>query len=142
VLTAFDESMAPPRCDTFWFWTGLTPSDPHEPRPEAKKKITETVIRDAAHYYEGIESLEVARRDLALPDIEERFWGHRRQRVPRRSGDHEIWPRQTGRQVRRLPHTGARAGMPGQNAAKTMLKHFSTEVRQCVVERIRDPSRR
>src|SRR5262249_51147052 len=74
VLTAFDESMAPPGCDTFWFWTGLTPSDPHEPWPEAKKKITETVIRDAAHYYEGIESLEVARRDLALPDIEERFW--------------------------------------------------------------------
>ena len=74
ITTAFDPSMAPKGHDTFWFWTGLTPADPRDGWDKARDQITETVIKDVAKYYDGIEDLEIARRALAKPDIEERFW--------------------------------------------------------------------
>lgn len=151
VLTSFDPSMAPAGCDTFWFWTGLTPSDPREPWPEVKKKITESVIRDAAHYYEGVESLEVARRDLALPDIEERFWAidgsvYHVDPVITRFGPGKPAGKFAGYRtpVPGLFLTGAGthpvagiSGMPGQNAAKAMLKTFGAEDRHGLGERLR-----
>jgi len=151
VLTSFDPSMAPSGCDTFWFWTGLTPSDPREPWPEVKKKITESVIRDAAHYYEGVESLEVARRDLALPDIEERFWAidgsvYHVDPVITRFGPGKPAGKFSGYRtpVPGLFLTGAGthpvagiSGMPGQNAARAMLKTFHAEDGQGLGERLR-----
>jgi phytoene dehydrogenase-like protein len=74
ITTAFDPAMAPPGHDTFWFWSGLTPAEPKDGWDVARKQITDRVVADAAHYFDGLEDLEIARRPLALPDIEERFW--------------------------------------------------------------------
>lgn len=150
VTTAFDPSMAPPGCDTFWFWSGLTPGEPRLPWPEAKKKITERVIRDAEQYYEGVESLEVARRDLAQPDIEERFWAidgsvYHVDPVITRFGPRKPAPGFAGYRtpVPGLFLTGSGthpvagiSGMPGRNAARTMLKLFRAEDRGGVRHRL------
>lgn len=141
VTTAFDPSMAPPGCDTFWYWSGLTPGESRMPWPEAKKQITERVIRDAEQYYEGVESLEVARRDLAQPDIEDRFWAidgsvYHVDPTITRFGPQKPAPGFAGYRtpVPGLFLTGSGthpvagiSGMPGQNAAKTMLKLFRAE---------------
>jgi phytoene dehydrogenase-like protein len=74
LTTAFDESMAPAGHDTFWFWTGLIPAKPAEGWDVARQQITERVIKDSSQYFEGLEELEIARRPLAPPDLEERFW--------------------------------------------------------------------
>lgn len=73
ITTGFDESMAPPGHDTFWFWSGLIPVDPKVGWEKARDDITEKTIKRSAEIYEGIESLEIARRPLAPPDIEKRF---------------------------------------------------------------------
>ncbi|WP_312871598.1 phytoene desaturase family protein [Amycolatopsis acididurans] len=141
VTTAFDPSMAPPGCDTFWYWSGLTPGVPRLEWPEAKKLITERVIRDAEQYYEGVESLEVARRDLAQPDLEERFWAidgsvYHVDPTITRFGPRKPAPGFAGYRtpVPGLFLTGSGthpvagiSGMPGQNAAKTMIKLFKAE---------------
>jgi len=74
ITTAFDPSMAPPGHDTYWFWSGLIPSNPREGWDKARDQITDRVVKDAAKYFDGIEELEIARRPLAPPDIEKRFW--------------------------------------------------------------------
>jgi len=38
--TAFEPSMAPAGCDTFWFWSGLTPADPRIGWEQARARIT------------------------------------------------------------------------------------------------------
>lgn len=147
--TAFEPSMAPAGCDTFWFWSGLTPADPRDGWTEARDQITERVIRDSAHYYRGIDELEVARRPLAQPDIAERFsaidgnvyhvdpiitrFGPRRPalgfasyRTPvpglflTGSGTHPI---------------AGINGLPGKNAAEAMIKFFRREDREGKVRR-------
>jgi phytoene dehydrogenase-like protein len=141
VTTAFDPSMAPPGCDTFWFWSGLTPGVPRLPWPEAKQQITQAVIRDAAQYYEGIDSLEVARRPLAQPDIEERFWAidgsvYHVDPTLTRFGPGKPVAGFAGYEtpVPGLFLTGSGthpvagiSGMPGRNAALTMIKLFRAE---------------
>jgi phytoene dehydrogenase-like protein len=74
ITTAFDASMAPPGHDTYWFWSGLVPAKPRDGWETARDQITARVIRDSALIYEGIEALEIARRPLAPPDIEKRFF--------------------------------------------------------------------
>ncbi|MDI3258177.1 MAG: NAD(P)/FAD-dependent oxidoreductase [Sinobacteraceae bacterium] len=74
ITTAFDPNMAPPGHDTFWFWSGLVPFNPHIGWDQARDLITQRVIKDTAKYLDGIEELEIARRPLAPPDIEKRFW--------------------------------------------------------------------
>jgi len=149
--TAFDKGFAPDGCDIFWFWGGLTPSDPREPWDVVKKQITERVIRDASHYYNGIESLEVARRDLALPDIEERFWAidgtvYHVDPVISRMGPLKPADKFAGYStpIPGLYLTGAGthpvagiSGMPGQNAARVMLKEFRKEDGAGLSDRIR-----
>lgn len=141
VSTAFDESMAPPGSDLFWFWSGLTPSIPRLPWSEAKKQITESVIKDANLYYEGVEDLEVARRDLALPDIQDRFWAidgnvYHVDPIITRFGPRKPAAGFSGYRtpIPGLFLTGSGthpvagiSGMPGQNAAKAMLKYFRAE---------------
>ncbi len=73
ITTGFDESMAPPGHDTFWFWSGLIPVDPQMGWAQAREEITRKTIKGASEIYEGIEGLEIARRPLAPPDIEKRF---------------------------------------------------------------------
>jgi phytoene dehydrogenase-like protein len=139
--TAFDESMAPPGCDMFWFWTGLTPSDPRVGWDQARKEITETVIRDSEHYYQGIEQFEVARRALAQPDIAERFsaidgnvyhvdpiitrFGPRRP-APGLAGYRTPVPGLFLSGSGTHPIAGIN-GMPGKNAAETMIKFLRKE---------------
>jgi phytoene dehydrogenase-like protein len=142
--TAFDESMAPPGADMFWFWTGLTPADPKIGWEKARDEITETVISQSAHYYNGLDSLEVARRPLAQPDIAERFSAidgsvYHVDPIITRFGPRRPAPGLSGYKtpVPGLFLTGSGThpiaginGMPGQNAANTMIKHFRKEDRE------------
>jgi phytoene dehydrogenase-like protein len=141
VYTAFDPSSAPPGHDTWWFWSGLTPSDPTVGWEVARDQLTERLLKHAEDYYEGLEELEIGRRALALPDIEERFhaidgsvyhvdpvltrfgpskpaigFGGYKTPVPglflTGSGTHPV---------------AGISGMPGQNAARTMIKLFGKE---------------
>jgi phytoene dehydrogenase-like protein len=141
VTNAFDPSMSPEGKDLWWFWTGLTPSIPRDGWDVARKAITESVISDAEQYYEGVESLEVARRPLALPDIEERFWAidgsvYHVDPTITRFGPNKPVAGFAGYKtpVPGLYLTGSGthpvagiSGMPGQNAARTMLKEFGLE---------------
>lgn len=155
ITTAFDPSMAPAGHDTFWFWSGLIPSDPSVGWETARDQITERVLKDSEEYYEGLEELEIGRRALALPDIEERFhavdgsvyhcdplltrfgpakpaWGFGGYTTPvpglflTGSGTHPV---------------AGISGMPGQNAAKTILKVLAKEdkhgMRRATTEQLR-----
>ena len=73
VTTAFDPAMAPAGHDTWWFWSGLVPAQPHESWDVVRDKITDRVVKDCAQYYEGLEELEIARRPLTPHDLEARF---------------------------------------------------------------------
>jgi phytoene dehydrogenase-like protein len=74
ITTAMDSSMAPPDHDTLWYWSGLVPSKPLEGWDKARATITQRAIKNMAQYYEGIEELEIARRPQVLPDLAKRFW--------------------------------------------------------------------
>lgn len=141
VTNAFDPSMSPPGKDLWWFWTGLTPSYPEEGWDVARKKITDSIIKDAQEYYKGVEDLQVAVRPLVLPDIEERFWAidgsvyHVDPTISRFGPNKPV----AGFAGYRTPVEGlfltgsgthpvaGISGMPGQNAARTMLKQFRLE---------------
>jgi phytoene dehydrogenase-like protein len=141
VTTAFDPSMAPEGHETWWFWTGLTPSDPRIGWEAARAQITETVMKQSEEYYEGLEELEIGRRALALPDIEERFHAvdgsvyHVDPVITRFGATKPAWG--FGGYSTPVPGlflTGSGthpvagiSGMPGQNAAKTMLRLFAKE---------------
>jgi phytoene dehydrogenase-like protein len=141
VTNAFDPSMSPPGKDLWWFWTGLTPSYPEEGWDVARKKITDSIVKDADQYYKGVEDLQVAIRPLVLPDIEERFWAidgsvyHVDPTITRFGPNKPV----AGFAGYRTPVEGlfltgsgthpvaGISGMPGQNAARTMLKQFHLE---------------
>jgi phytoene dehydrogenase-like protein len=141
VTNAFDPSMSPPGKDLWWFWTGLTPSYPEEGWDVARKKITDSIIKDADMYYKGVEDLQVAIRPLMLPDIEERFWAvdgsvYHVDPTLSRFGPNKPVAGFAGYRtpVEGLFLTGSGthpvagiSGMPGQNAARTMLKQFRLE---------------
>lgn len=141
VTNAFDPSMSPLGKDLWWFWTGLVPSIPADGWDVARKQITDSVMGDAEQYYKGVESLEVARRPLALPDIEERFWAidgsvYHVDPTLSRFGPNKPVAGFAGytTPVDGLFLTGSGthpvagiSGMPGQNAARTMLKQFGLE---------------
>ena len=141
VTNAFDPSMSPPGKDLWWFWTGLTPSHPEEGWDVARKKITDSIIKDADEFYKGVEDLQVAVRPLVLPDIEERFWAidgsvyHVDPTISRFGPNKPV----AGFAGYRTPVEGlfltgsgthpvaGISGMPGQNAARTMLRQFRLE---------------
>jgi len=141
VTNSFDPSMSPPGKDLWWFWTGLTPSFPEDGWDVARKKITDSVIKDAEIYYKGVEDMQVAVRPLVLPDIEQRFWAidgsvyHVDPTISRFGPNKPV----TGFAGYKTPVEGLYltgsgthpvagiSGMPGQNAARTMLKHFRLE---------------
>lgn len=74
ITTAFDPAMAPPGHDTLWFWSGMTPTNPRDGWDVARKQITDRLVKNLAEYFDGIEEFEIARRPLAKPDLEKRFW--------------------------------------------------------------------
>ncbi|ORB30106.1 phytoene desaturase family protein [Mycolicibacterium parafortuitum] len=141
VTNAFDPSMSPPGKDLWWFWTGLTPSFPEDGWDVARKQITDSIIKDADEFYKGVEDLQVAVRPLVLPDIEERFWAidgsvyHVDPTITRFGPNKPV----AGFAGYRTPVEGlfltgsgthpvaGISGMPGQNAARTMLKQFHLE---------------
>ncbi|BBY81171.1 NAD(P)/FAD-dependent oxidoreductase [Mycolicibacterium pulveris] len=141
VTNAFDPSMSPQGKDLWWFWTGLTPSFPEDGWDVARKQITDSIIKDADEYYKGVEDLQVAVRPLVLPDIEERFWAidgsvyHVDPTISRFGPNKPV----AGFAGYRTPVEGlfltgsgthpvaGISGMPGQNAARTMLKQFRLE---------------
>lgn len=141
VTNAFDPSMSPEGKDLWWFWTGLTPSFPEEGWDVARKKITDSIIKDADQYYKGVEDLQVAIRPLVLPDIEERFWAidgsvYHVDPTLSRFGPNKPAVGFAGYRtpVDGLFLTGSGthpvagiSGMPGQNAARTMIKQFHLE---------------
>jgi len=138
VYTAFEPSSAPAGYDTWWFWSGLIPADPAIGWEKARDEITETVIKQSAEYYEGLEELEIGRRALALPEIEERFHAidgsvYHVDPVLTRFGPAKPALGFGGyaTPVPGLFLTGSGthpvagiSGMPGQNAAKTMIKQL------------------
>lgn len=73
ITTAFDPAMAPPGHDTFWYWSGLVPFKPQVGWDVARETVTNQLVKECSQYFDGIESLEIARRPLAPPDIEKRF---------------------------------------------------------------------
>jgi phytoene dehydrogenase-like protein len=144
--TAFDPTLGPKDKETWWFWTGLLPFDPKIGWDKAREQITKTVIEQSSYYYEGLEELEIAHKALMPPDIEERFnavdgsvyhvdpvitrfgpakpaWGFGGYSTPvpglflSGSGTHPV---------------AGISGMPGQNAAKTMIRLFKREDRKGV----------
>jgi phytoene dehydrogenase-like protein len=141
VTNSFDPSMSPPGKDLWWFWTGLTPSYPEDGWDVARKTITDSIIKDAEMYYKGVEDMQVAVRPLVLPDIEERFWAidgsvYHVDPTITRFGPNKPVAGFAGYKtpVEGLYLTGSGthpvagiSGMPGQNAARIMLKHFSLE---------------
>jgi len=141
VTNSFDPSMSPPGKDLWWFWTGLTPSFPEEGWDVARKKITDSILNDADIYYKGVADMQVAVRPLVLPDIEERFWAidgsvYHVDPTISRFGPNKPVAGFAGYKtpVDGLYLTGSGthpvagiSGMPGQNAARTMLKHLHLE---------------
>jgi phytoene dehydrogenase-like protein len=141
VTNSFDPSMSPPGKDLWWYWTGLTPSYPEDGWDVARKEITDSIIRDAEIYYKGVADMQVAVRPLVLPDIEERFWAvdgsvyHVDPTLSRFGPNRPV----AGFAGYRTPVEGlfltgsgthpvpGISGMPGQNAARTMLKQFRLE---------------
>ncbi|WP_059021214.1 NAD(P)/FAD-dependent oxidoreductase [Mycobacterium sp. M26] len=73
IPSAVDPTQAPPGSSTFWLWSGVIPVTPKEPWEDVRDKIGDSVLRDAALYYEGLDSLEIDRTVLGGPDIEQRF---------------------------------------------------------------------
>ncbi|OBH11102.1 NAD(P)/FAD-dependent oxidoreductase [Mycobacterium sp. E1747] len=143
VTNSFDPSMSPEGKDLWWFWTGLTPSYPEEGWDVARKKITDSIIKDADEYYKGVDELQIAVRPLVLPDIEQRFWAvdgsvYHVDPTITRFGPNKPVAGFAGytTPVAGLFLTGSGthpvagiSGMPGQNAARTMLKQFKLQDR-------------
>jgi phytoene dehydrogenase-like protein len=139
--TAFDPSMAPPGHDTLWYWTPLTPSKPRVGWDEARVAITELAIKDMAQYYEGIEQLEIARRPQVMPDIKKRFWA-----IDGNVYHVDTFITRMGPMKPAVGFAGYKTpipglylsggsthpvagicGLPGQNAARTLLKNLRRE---------------
>jgi phytoene dehydrogenase-like protein len=73
IPSAVDPTQAPPGKSNLWLWSGVIPVTPREPWEDVRDKIGDSVLRDSALYYEGLDSLEIDRAVLGGPDIEQRF---------------------------------------------------------------------
>jgi phytoene dehydrogenase-like protein len=141
VTTAFDPKMAPDGCDTWWYWTGLVPYAPKVGWEKAREEITQNLIKQASEFYTGLDDMAIAVRPLAPPDIEERFHAingsvYHCDPVVTRFGPLKPALGFAGyyTPVPGLFLTGSGthpvagiSGMPGQNAAKTIIKLLRKE---------------
>lgn len=77
--THVDPTQGPDGQDTFWLWSGVVPVHPTVPWETMREEVGQKVLADASQYYDGLDSLEIARSVLGGPDLEERFnapWGN------------------------------------------------------------------
>jgi phytoene dehydrogenase-like protein len=141
VFTEFDPGMAPAGHDTWWFWSGLVPARPNEDWDTVRTKIERTVLADCAQYYEGLDSMEIARRTLTPHDLEARFGApegnvYHVDPIISRFGPSRpalgLGGYKTPVPGLYLSGSGTHPiaginGMPGMNAAKTLLKNLRKE---------------
>jgi phytoene dehydrogenase-like protein len=141
VTTAFDPTMAPEGHDTWWFWSGLVPSKPEEDWDTVRTQIEKVVLDDCAQYYEGLDTLEIARRTLTPKGLEERFGApqgnvYHVDPIITRFGPRRPAPGLAGyaTPVPGLFLSGSGThpiaginGLPGRNAARTVIKTLKGE---------------
>jgi phytoene dehydrogenase-like protein len=141
VTTEFDPSMAPEGHDTWWFWSGLVPATPNADWDTVRDQIAKNVLDDCAKYYEGLDSLEIARRVLTPHDIEERFGApegnvYHVDPIVSRFGPSRpamgLGGYKTPVPGLYLSGSGTHPiaginGMPGMNAAKTLIRNLRKE---------------
>lgn len=141
ITTALDPAMAPPGHDTLWFWTGLTPASPNETWETLRDKAADRITADLGQFYDGVEELAIGRRPMAAPDLEKRFWAadgnvYHVDALPMRSGPLRptlgLGGYMTPVEGLYISASGTHpaagiSGMPGQNAAGTLLKRFRRE---------------
>ena len=141
VTTEFDPKMAPAGNDTWWFWSGLVPCRPNEDWDTVRTKIEANVLKDCAQYYEGLDSLEIARRTLSPHDLEARFGApdgnvYHVDPIISRFGPSRpamgLGGYKTPVPGLYLSGSGTHPiaginGMPGMNAAKTLIKNLMKE---------------
>jgi phytoene dehydrogenase-like protein len=141
VTTAFDPAMAPEGHDTWWFWSGLVPARANESWDVVRSKIETRVLADCAQYYEGLDSLEIARRTLTPHDLETRFGApdgnvYHVDPIITRFGPSRpamgLGGYKTPVPGLYLSGSGTHPiaginGMPGMNAAKTLIKALKKE---------------
>ncbi|KKF02437.1 NAD(P)/FAD-dependent oxidoreductase [Mycolicibacterium obuense] len=73
IPSAVDPTQAPTGQSTFYLWSGVIPVTPNEPWEDVRDKVGDSVLRNCAEYYDGLDDLEIDRKVLGGPDIEERF---------------------------------------------------------------------
>ncbi|MFA6576822.1 MAG: NAD(P)/FAD-dependent oxidoreductase, partial [Nocardioides sp.] len=138
VPSRLDPSQAPPGQDTFWLWSGIFPRNPDVPWETMRESIGDKVLAECANYYDGLESLEINRRVMSAPELEQRFHvpdgnvyhvepvGMRfgPLRPAQGFGSYEtpvpgLWITGAGTHP-----TGGISGLPGKNAAEALLRHL------------------
>jgi phytoene dehydrogenase-like protein len=138
--TVLDPSQAPEGQDTWWMWSGITPNYPDGGWESCREAVGQRVIDEAARVFEGLDTLEIGRSVRHAVELEQRFntFGGNVYHVspmPLRFGPLRPAP---GLGAYRMPvdglwltgagthPTGGISGLPGYNAANTLLR----EVRQ------------
>jgi phytoene dehydrogenase-like protein len=137
VPSRLDPAQAPEGQDTFWLWSGIFPRNPDVPWDTMRDKIGDKVLAECAQYYEGLDTLEISRRVMSAPELEDRFHvpdgnvyhvepvGMRfgPLRPAQGFGNYEtpvpgLWITGAGTHP-----TGGISGLPGKNAAQALIKH-------------------
>jgi phytoene dehydrogenase-like protein len=117
------------------------PARPNDDWDTVRTKIEKNVISDCARYYEGLDSLEIARRTLTPHDIEARFGApegnvYHVDPIITRFGPARpamgLGGYKTPVPGLYLSGSGTHPiaginGMPGMNAAKTLIKNLAKE---------------
>ncbi|MCW2856615.1 MAG: putative oxidoreductase C10orf33 -like protein [Marmoricola sp.] len=135
VPSRLDPSQAPAGQDTFWLWSGIFPRNPDVAWETMRDAIGDKVLRECAQYYEGLDTMEINRRVMSAPELEERFnvpdgnvyhvepVGMRfgPLRPAQGFGSYEtpvpgLWITGAGTHP-----TGGISGLPGKNAAQAMI---------------------
>lgn len=141
VTTAFAPELAPKGHDTFWMWSGLTPADPDAPWDVVRSQLQDAAIKHVDKFYAGVDELQIGVRTLVLPDIEKRFHAidgsvYHVDPVITRFGPRKpaLGFASYSTPVPGLFLTGSGthpvagiSGIPGRNAAMTMLRVFKKE---------------
>ncbi|HWJ82444.1 MAG TPA: NAD(P)/FAD-dependent oxidoreductase [Nocardioides sp.] len=73
VPSRLDPTQAPAGQDTFWAWSGIFPRNPDIPWSEMKDQVGTKMLKESSLYYEGLDSMEINRRVMSAPELEERF---------------------------------------------------------------------
>jgi len=73
VPSRLDPTQAPDGQDTFWAWSGIFPRNPDIPWESMREGIGQKMLAESALYYEGLDTMEISRRVMSAPELEERF---------------------------------------------------------------------